>query len=1141
MRLKQIRLAGFKSFVDRTTIPFPTDMTAIVGPNGCGKSNVIDAVRWVLGESNARHLRGGSMTDVIFNGSTKRAAVSKAMVELIFDNQQGRIGGEFASYNEIAVRREVSRDGQNNYLLNGAKCRKRDITDLFLGTGLGPRSYAIIEQGMISRLIESKPQELRVFIEEAAGVSKYKERRRETELRIKHTDENILRLRDIESELAQQVTKLKTQAQAAKRYRQYRERHRELKALICLQELRQLDASIDSGNQGNDQAEQQQRHEEHLITQAENQLSLLNNQIAEQQENIQSLQQQSYQLKTELAKLEQQQLHTKQQQNQSQQSRDRNLTQQAEISASLAALSEQLELEQQTLEELELQLEMQQQVLLELEPQLEDAEQQHADALAESNAFLAASQQARHAMQQCEAQLRHCQQMQQRHQQQIAQLEQTLNHTADSDEAALQQLTQQLDEGEPKQQALEAQLAQAEQAKQHLANKLTSCQQQLQQTQLQQTAEETRLQGVDKLLGQVEQTAQQPLLDVLGVKAGWELAADVVLGAWLQAEWCEQLDAQFPLALSAVAPAVNQKFAPQLAGLNSLAEQLENVELGYLCGQVLVVESLEQAQGLREHLSHEQSLITAKGEWIGKYWQQLSPPNYQHSLLSLQQERQQLHELLAQLEESSALLQQQQQDVQQQSQQHAEQIKGLSQDLVNVKAELADWRSRLALLEQQQAFAKQQAEQVQQQIAELQITLEQDQESQLLLEEQLEQHQAELNQQSEKQQYLQQQTELATDALKQQRLSLQQQQQASHQQQLLLQQQQAKYQAQLQQQSYQQQKLTELEQQLQAQPEEHDEQLALLGEQIEQLLEQHLELEEQQAGASEAHQQSVEQQQTLAQQLKDAQVRLKHLIEQGTQQRIEQQGLLARRTVLLEQLAEQGENLKHLELSLPEASLEDDYAAELNQVDARLKRLGAVNLAAEEEFEQQNARYQELSTQLADLEAAIEVLQTAIAKIDRQTRSKFSETFAKVDADLQQLFPKVFGGGKAWLELSSDDLLETGVTIMARPPGKKNASISLLSGGEKALTALALVFAIFRLNPAPFCMLDEVDAPLDEVNVGRFADLVHSMSDTVQFIFISHNKVTMEKASQLAGVTMQEPGVSRLVAVDIAEAIAMVE
>ncbi len=1141
MRLKQIRLAGFKSFIDRTTIPFPTDMTAIVGPNGCGKSNVIDAVRWVLGESNARNLRGGSMNDVIFNGSTKRAAVSKAMVELVFDNQQGRIGGEFASYAEIAVRREVTRDGQNNYLLNGAKCRKRDITDLFLGTGLGPRSYAIIEQGMISRLIESKPQELRVFIEEAAGVSKYKERRRETELRIKHSNENILRLRDIESELGQQVNKLKTQAQAAKRYRQYRERHRELKTLICLQELRQLDASIDGADQQHQQAEQQQALAEHAITQAENQLLLLSHQLSEQQELSQHLQGQAFELKTELAKLEQQQQHIKQLQSQSQQAKQRNLQQQSSIKQNLEHLEQQLEQQQQQLENVEQQQEMQQQLLVELEPQLEQAEQAYNQAQAELNAFASDSQQAKHRVAQLQSQMQHSQRLQQSHQQQLAQAQQGLNQLSGQTSDEIAQLQQRLADVKPQQQQ-SAQIQQTlTEQRQQLRHELQSAEQQLQQLKLQQAAEQTRLQGVEKLLSQFSRGAQLPLSEVIGVNSGWERAADTVLGTWLQAEWSENLSPEQSLALSAVSEQCDYRFAEPLRQLPSLASQLNEVELSFLCGQVLLVENLQQAFELRHYLSPEQSLITAKGEWLGKYWQQLSSSQYQHSLLSLQQEQQQLTEQLQQLEDAVGEQQQRQQSLAESEQALIDELERQTLLQQNFEKQTRQAQSRLALLEQQQQFAEQQREQYQQQLEELSILVEQEQEAQLLLEEQLEDAHFQQQQQLELQQSLSQQVELASQELKQLRQSIQQQQHSAHQQQLALQQQQAAIHTSSQQQYYQQQKLDELLAQLSQAPEQHQEELESLSEQIEQLLEQTLLLEELQSEAAQEHQQSVQLQQQQQQNLKQAQQHLQRLQQQDTEQRIQQQSLLARRAVLLEQLAEQGENLKHLELSLPEASLEDDYASELAQVDARLKRLGAVNLAAEAEFDQQNARYQELCEQLADLEAAIEVLQTAIAKIDRQTRSKFSETFAKVDADLQQLFPKVFGGGKAWLELSSDDLLETGVTIMARPPGKKNASISLLSGGEKALTALALVFAIFRLNPAPFCMLDEVDAPLDEVNVGRFADLVHSMSDSVQFIFISHNKVTMEKASQLAGVTMQEPGVSRLVAVDIEEAIAMVE
>jgi len=236
MRLKSISLAGFKSFVDPTRVTLPSNMCAVVGPNGCGKSNIIDAVRWVMGESSAKTLRGESMTDVIFNGTTHRQPVGQASIELLFDNSTGKVGGEYAAYNEISVRRVVSREGASDYFLNGNKCRRRDITDLFLGTGLGPRSYAIIEQGMISRLIESRPEDLRVYIEEAAGISKYKERRRETENRMQRTLDNLDRLTDLREELERNLSHLKRQAQAAERFGEYKEQERELKAqLLVLQ------------------------------------------------------------------------------------------------------------------------------------------------------------------------------------------------------------------------------------------------------------------------------------------------------------------------------------------------------------------------------------------------------------------------------------------------------------------------------------------------------------------------------------------------------------------------------------------------------------------------------------------------------------------------------------------------------------------------------------------------------------------------------------------------------------------------------------------------------------------------------------------------------------------------------------------
>lgn len=1141
MRLKQIRLSGFKSFVETTKIPFPTDMTAIVGPNGCGKSNVIDAVRWVLGESSARNLRGDAMTDVIFNGSTRRAPVFKASVELVFDNQQQRLGGEYASYSEIAVRREVTREAQNTYFLNGAKCRKKDITDLFLGTGLGPRSYAIIEQGMISRLIESKPHELRVFIEEAAGVSKYKERRRETENRIKHTEENLSRLKDIEFELQQQVNKLKTQASAARRYREYRERHRQLKALIAQQELQRLDYQLDNFDSLIEQQQDRQQALQTEITQLENQLALAANQIADSQAQAQQSQQQLFELKTQLAKLEQQQRFHAQQQSQAEEQRAQLTQQQQQVSEQLTELNEQAE-------QLAMESEQAEEAMLVAEAAIEEQQQalelQHGASQSDSSQLAQTQQQwqqLQSQQQQLAAKRQHFAQLQGRHSQQVAQVEQQLAQLPAEQQHRLDELLLQQEESQ-------AQLLELEELK--LAEQQTLQQQQAQSEQAKQTLEQQRqthltislkLENVEQLLANVPSAADQPLRDALSIDPNWAKACDAMLGQWLEAEYADELAAEHALALRS-AHAEPLPRAQLLAGLPTLAAQIDGADLSYLCGEVMLVEQLEQAFALRQHLLPQQSLLTPQGEWLGRDWQCLNVGQGRPAVMSLRAEQQQLQ---TEVDDSAVSLTAAEQHYQQQQQALEpiqQQLDTLTSNIGGLNQQLNQLKLDVSLEQQQQQQGAQRAEQLNLQLEQLHLQQAEDEEQLLQLEASEEELQIQLLELEPQLAELQSRSERAHSALRQAEQQAQALQQQYHQAQLNAQQLASRQQHQQQSRAQLEQQLGQLNQQLERlATHQQIEDPAELQAQIEEILVQLVESEEQQQQIQTELLSHTEEQQQQQARLKTAQQQLAEVNQLNQDHQLQQQSLLTRRGVILEQLAEQGQDLKNLTMDLPEASLEQDYHKELEQVDQRLRRLGAVNLAAEEEFETQNQRYQELVGQIADLEAALEVLAQAITKIDKQTRARFRETFDKVDADLRQLFPKVFGGGTAWLELSSEDLLETGVTIMARPPGKKNASISLLSGGEKALTALALVFAIFRLNPAPFCMLDEVDAPLDEVNVGRFADLVHSMSDTVQFIFISHNKVTMEKASQLAGVTMQEPGVSRLVAVDIAEAFAMVE
>ncbi|MFM2482880.1 AAA family ATPase [Celerinatantimonas sp. YJH-8] len=1135
MRLKSIRLAGFKSFVEPTKIPFPQQLTGVVGPNGCGKSNVIDAVRWVLGESSARNLRGDAMTDVIFNGSTRRAPASKASVELEFDNQSGRLTGEFGAYTEVSVRREVTRDGQNLYFLNGTKCRKKDITDLFLGTGLGPRSYAIIEQGMISRLIESKPQELRVFIDEAAGVSKYKERRRETENRIRHTEENLLRLSDIESELTERVQKLRIQAQAALKFRQLRDQQRHMERQQSLLQLRQLDQALDQKGQAQQTDHQQLALAEARLTELEDHQLLVTEQQHELTEQLDQLRQQEAETAAELARHEQQLLHysqnEKQRQSQQQQLKERLTQWQNECEQRQQHQPQQ----QQQLEQLDLQIEMTEQQLQELSEQMEevDLQRQQADEkwrFSQQQFQQVQRQLITYTEQHRSAGLRSQQAVQRIQELQQQQPEAMDPKTVADAELQLEQLAEVIAQ-------LDEQLSAGEQRRLASQQALADIEQQLQQAKQHAFELSTQYQSQQQLLKSLTEhqyPSQQPLKSQLVIQTGWEIAAEKVLGPWLFAETADTAALEASLA-------VFGDFIQQCDDPTQFAYYIQGAP-AFLIQHIKIATSRAEAEQMRATLKQNESVITQAGEWLGPSWQHTFSESQRPSVLAVQARLEQLEIQLPQQEQIQADLEDQQQFLQQQRDMHEQQMKQLQLQSRDQQQRMSQLQQQLALAKQQQQHYQHQLHQLQQQLQQAQAQLESAQNEESLLAEQVEQQQLQAEQKQEQLLEYESYAQQCQQASKQRSGQLHQLENQLHQWQLKRQQlasELAQLSAWL---SDRQQQMAEIHVQLAALSEaeysvDHLEQLQLQIDRFRQL-----QLQRQQQRESLEAQRSQFQQQLaqLGTELKVGQKEKEAVQQQQQQHLLARQELLTRRGLLAEKLAQMGVTLSGTELE--EIDLTVDYVAELEKIERQLKRLGAVNLAAESEYEEQQGRLSELSAQMVDLREALEMLNSAISQIDRQTRSKFRETFDKVNQDLQHLFPQVFGGGTAWLELTEEhDLLETGVTIMARPPGKKNSTISLLSGGEKALTALSLVFAIFRLNPAPFCMLDEVDAPLDEVNVGRFADLIARMSETVQFIFISHNRVTMEKADQLAGVTMQEPGVSRLVAVNIAQAIALAE
>ena len=820
MRLNSIKLSGFKSFVDPTTVTFPSSMSCIVGPNGCGKSNVIDAVRWVLGESSAKNLRSDSMSDVVFNGSSSRKPVSKASVELFFDNKDGRIGGEFSSYNEISVRRSIELDGQSNYYLNGTSCRKRDVTDVFLGTGLGPRSYAIIEQGMISQLVSAKPDEMRGYIEEVAGISRYLERKKETESRIKRTRENLSRLEDLREEISRLLHKLQRQAKAAEKYSQLRKDENKAKQFLLASKWLDISKIVKA-------KEKEVKDQELKVEEINSAKNTSDSEVIE-------LRAQQIELQSEMDKV-QQEFYS--------------------FGADISRVEQELALKKERVREIEEKLN-------------------------------------------------------------------TNSMQIDSRKEELQALNK---------------------SKEHVKSNIDSI--------------DSELQKIKEGKG-----------DELNLEE---------------------------------------------------SEKIESSWLAFITQSKLIISKLERNIGsLVESLNKKSSLGTIK--------------ELESEVLELKSE-------IELLKEEPTKLTKLTQDFLSNSSEDAKQQRI---NLIDKTNKFADLQAKFASLTSEDKHAN---------------TKLKDLESE------------NLTLVNESQQLNKPISEIQTnlEELLSQRLIVENK-----------------------------------------------------------LLESRKAIEECNESIHKIEREKIEKEQLA--------ISLREALENF---RLEKQASTIEGDNLVGQIKDLDGDLNSLLNELDESKSSEDLASDLESIENKISRLGAINLAAMEEFEQEEKRKELLDSQHQELMDALETLQNAINKTDKETRTTFKDTFDKLNLSLANSFPKLFGGGHAEFVMLGDDLLSCGVGISARPPGKKNASVSQLSGGEKALTAIATVFAFFELNPAPFCMLDEVDAPLDDLNTMRFIDLVEDMSQRVQFVYISHNKISMEKSKHLMGVTMQEPGVSRMVAVDVDQAV----
>ena len=1164
MRLKCIKLAGFKSFVDPTTIDFPTNLCSVVGPNGCGKSNVIDAVRWVMGESSAKNLRGENMTDVIFNGSGGRKPVGQASVELVFDNHDHKLTGEYANFDEVSIKRKVDRDAQSTYSLNGTKVRRKDITDIFLGTGLGARSYSIIEQGMVSRLIESKPEELRVFIEEAAGISKYKERRRETENRIKRTKDNLERLEDIREELGRQLAHLQRQSVAAEKYAEFKQQERDTTANLNGLRWRSLDNELRENQEAikgleikieattADQREIDAKIEEHLSHNAE---------LADAFGEVQA---RFYSLGNNIARIEQSIEHHIER-----------------VDQQKLDLSETEEAWSQTREELDVDLKRITQLdaeMLSITPALEEAraaELSSSELLAQAEQQLtqwqldwdAFNQRAEEPRQVAEVEQSRIQQLDnivERGLERKRKLEdesRSLSEGPVDDSAAeasteVLLLEENINSMQAKNRSLNHSIEEYRAALSKGSDDLNEIRSELQTAKgkqasldaLQQAALGQDNESLNQWLGKQGLDNQIRLAEGIKITEGWERAVEMVLGDSLQSICVEGLDnieailselPQGKVGLIDVRAARGAAAGAQL-GLTPLTDKVSSEwGLSDMLRGIHVADNLNQALSHRGELGPQDSIITADGVWLGATWLQVSNFSKQDSIVerrwliedlcikikNLEEESNSLHE--KQIETKEALSQDEaererlQSELAEKTQQHSELKSQVSAQMAKVEeAKLRKGRIHHELVElnRQLAVEQENTAESRSRLQEALDSMEQDVGGRERLEAQREERQLSLESCRENSR---KDKDLAHElALKQQ--SVQSQLQSTRET--------------MDRMATQVQRSRERMDSLQEQIATADEPLATMRSDLEGLLQQRLEVEKELAEAKAKVDANEHATRSLEQQRNQVLEQINTIRESLMHKRLKSEGASVKRDGILEQLQQAKFELEEVLSKLPEDLSEEQCERELEKLGNRIQRLGPINLAAIDEYAQQSERKVYLDKQNDDLVKALDTLENAIRKIDKETRTRFKETFDKINAGLQNLFPKVFGGGHAYLDMTGEDLLDTGVAIMARPPGKRNSTIHLLSGGEKAMTAIALVFSIFRLNPSPFCMLDEVDAPLDDANVGRYANLVKEMSESVQFIFITHNKITMEMANQLLGVTMHEPGVSRIVTVDIEEA-----
>lgn len=1164
MRLTKLKLAGFKSFVDQTAVAVPGQLVGVVGPNGCGKSNIMDAVRWVLGESKASELRGESMMDVIFNGSSNRKPVSRASVELIFENLLGRALGQWSQYTELSVKRTLTRQGQSDYFINNLKVRRKDITDLFLGTGLGPRAYAIIGQGMISRIIEARPDDLRVFLEEAAGVTRYKERRKETNGRLEDTRENLLRVEDIRLELGNQMERLEAQAEVARRYQGLNEQLVQRQQVLWLLRKREAEA----------ERLRLSLEVERAVTELEAQSAALRETEARAEETreahfaagdaLHNAQSEMYTANAEVARLEAEIRHRRESRSQ--------------LEARLTQLEDELKHWSQTAERL-----AEDRLKWEETQEITRLRVEEAEERLHQQMNIAPQVEADHAQAQEELQ-----RMRVRTTNSEQKLEVELTNKSHA-QRALQAITQRrerlreetfgeapdelsLAEKEEELAFLREELAgdqdhlqQLQQELPQLESRRREAQAELQRLERELAAGQARRAALEQMQARTQQTGKlpewlrrhnladaPPLWQKIHVEAGWEEAVEAVLRERLSAIACDnpaKLDEWLhdrPEARLSVVLAGNPGSAVVDVGQSSLAGRVRSDDpaiaavLADWLGNVRIAETLADALVLRTKLPDGGLLVTRGGDLLTRNSVTFFAPDQgEHGLLERQREIETLAEGIAVAEERAESLREQQAVFD-------EQLEDKQEEMGEIRQYVADRQQRvhavqMEVLKLTQAIEryKEQKERIAEQLAELAEEEEGEREREMSADERIEEIRDGLSRIRVLVHGAQTRLDECERAVRAERERNADLDRALREAQFSLRESDGKLQDVFAQQATAQRELNRIEkdraqcaEQVEAAPPDVMEgalQIALEARQAAEkvLAEKRDALE----AATNALRGFEEQRLRIEQGLEPLRVRIGDL-------KLKEQAAALNTEQFALQLLEAGADEAALQSELGNAR-PPALQGEITRLTNAIAELGAVNMAALQELETATERKGYLDMQAADLNEAMETLENAIRRIDRETRDLLQSTFDTVNGHFGQLFPELFGGGRAELVMTGDEILDAGVQVIAQPPGKKNSTIHLLSGGEKALTAIALVFSMFQLNPAPFCLLDEVDAPLDDSNTERFCAMVKKMSGATQFLFISHNKIAMEMAEQLVGVTMQESGVSRVVEVDIQEALKM--